>query len=142
MIILDTNVISEPIRPRPNRTVSLWLDQQVISATYTTATSVAELLLGIEILPEGRKKLELSERIRHFLNEYIGPRVLPFDAAAARVYPVIVGNARLRGLTIAVPDGQIAAVAAQNGFSVATRDTTPFLAAGVSVIDPWQTPTT
>jgi len=138
LIILDINVISEPVRAAPNVAVVSWLDSQDVTSTDTTTTTLAELLLGIEVLPKGRRKSELSEKMRSFVAQYLDRRVLAFDEPAARLYPLIVAHARLRGQTIAVSDGQIAAVAALRGFSVATRDKAPFIAAGVPVIDPWQ----
>jgi predicted nucleic acid-binding protein len=137
MIILDTNVISEPMKRNADPAVCHWLDQQYAETLYVTATSVAELLTGIEILPDGKRKAGLTLALSNLLTSLFGARILPFDHAAALAYAPLVARARERGLSIAVADGQIAAIAAVHGFAVATRDTTPFVAAGVRVMNPW-----
>lgn len=114
-----------------------WLDRQDITTLYLTTVNLAELLLGIELLPLGLRRSKLEARIGDVLNAFGERRILAFDAQAARFFAVLVARARAAGYAIAVADGQIAAIAAAHGFAVATRDTTPFIAAGVPVIDPW-----
>ncbi|MGH2388570.1 MAG: type II toxin-antitoxin system VapC family toxin [Chloroflexota bacterium] len=138
MIVLDTNVVSEPMRPYGNPTVQAWLDRQVAETLYLTATSLAELLVGIEILPAGKRKDGLTAALAELMTRLFGSRVLPFDQQAAVAYAPVVSRARAGGTIISVADGQIAAIAAGRGFAVATRDATPFVAAGVPVIDPWE----
>lgn len=138
MIILDTNVISEPMRARADPTVAAWLDRQAAETLYLTATNLSELLTGIELLPEGRRKRGLSAAMQELLERLFGERFLAFDREAAVAYALLVRGARSKGLAISVADGQIAAIAAVHGFAVATRDTAPFLAAGVPVINPWE----
>jgi predicted nucleic acid-binding protein len=138
MIILDTNVVSEAMKAQTDPAVLIWLDKQGTSDLYLTATSLAELRLGIEILPVGRRKAFLAGTLERILRQVIGNRVMPFDADAARMYAEIVTLARARGLAIGIADGQIAAVAAVHGFTVATRDTSPFEAAGVAFVNPWE----
>jgi predicted nucleic acid-binding protein len=99
--------------------------------------NLAELLLGIELLPLGLRRSKLKARIDKIVNVFGERRTLVFDARATRFVAVLVARARAAGYAIAVADGQIAAIAAAHGFSVATRDTAPFVAAGISVIDPW-----
>jgi toxin FitB len=137
MIVLDTNVISEPMKARPNPAVAAWLDRQAAETLYLTATSLSELLCGIELLPDGRRKRSISVALRELLERLFGTRLLVFDREAAVAYAVLVRGARSKGFSISVADGQTAAIAAVHGFAVATRDTAPFLAAGVPVIDPW-----
>ena len=137
MIILDTNVISEPLRANADPRVRTWLDEQAAETLFLTATSLSELLLGIELLPPGKRREGLGDSLAKLLERLFGPRILPFDDRAAMRYAQLVGRARSNGKAISVGDGQIAAVAALHGFRVATRDTTPFVAAGLSVIDPW-----
>lgn len=139
MIVLDTNVVSEAMKAQIDSAVLIWLDKQGTSDLYLTATSLAELRLGIEILPIGRRKAFLAGALERILRQIIGNRVLAFDADAARMYAEIVTLARARGLAIGIADGQIAAVAAVHGFTVATRDTSPFEAAGVAFVNPWET---
>ncbi len=140
MIVVDTNVISEPLKPLPNPAVRQWLDRQSASTLFLTTTTLAELLLGIEKLPEGRRKTALADSLQPMLNQWFGPRILPFDQAAAAAYANLMSRARAAGRTISALDGQIAAVAAAHGFAVATRDSSPFLAAGLHVITPWTDP--
>ncbi len=138
MIVLNTNVVSEPMKPYGNPTVQAWLDQQVAETLYLTATSLAELLIGIEILPDGKRKEGLAAALAELLARLFGSRILPFDQQAAVAYAPVVSRARAGGKIISVADAQIAAIAAVRGFTVATRDTEPFVAAGLPVIDPRQ----
>jgi predicted nucleic acid-binding protein len=137
MIILDTNVLSEPMRADGDAAVAAWLDRQMVETLYLTTVNLAELLLGVELLPLGVRRSRLEARIGAVINGFGETRMLAFDARAARLFAVLVGRARGTGHAIGVADGQIAAIAAVHGFSVATRDTAPFVAAGVPVIDPW-----
>nr|VFK07256.1 MAG: hypothetical protein BECKLPF1236A_GA0070988_1000827 [Candidatus Kentron sp. LPFa]VFK23992.1 MAG: hypothetical protein BECKLPF1236C_GA0070990_1000927 [Candidatus Kentron sp. LPFa] len=137
MIILDTNVVSEPMKANGNPTVQAWLDGQMAQTLYLTTTSLAELMLGVGILPAGRRKKGLGAALHELIVDLFGSRILPFDAQAAVAYATLVGKARTEGHTLSMADGQIAAIATARGFAVATRDKAPFLAAGVPVIDPW-----
>jgi predicted nucleic acid-binding protein len=137
MIVLDTNVVSEPMRLAGNPTVRAWLDRQVAETLYLTATSLAELLVGIEVLPSGKRKEGLAAALADLMATLFGSRILPFDQQAAAAYAPIVSRTRASGTSISVADGQIAAIASVCGFTVATRDTAPFLAAGLPVINPW-----
>ncbi|MBN9560404.1 MAG: type II toxin-antitoxin system VapC family toxin [Alphaproteobacteria bacterium] len=137
MIVLDTNIVSEPMRPSGNPAVQAWLDRQVAETLYLTATSLAELLVGVALLPAGKRKEGLGAALADLIEALFGPRVLAFDRQAAREYASLVSRTRAGGHVIAVADGQIAAIAIAHGFSVATRDTAPFIAAGVPVINPW-----
>jgi predicted nucleic acid-binding protein len=137
VIILDTNVISEPLRLKPNPAVVAWLDEQSAETLYTTATSLSELWVGIEALPKGKRKAGLKAALTELLPVLFGDRILPFDTAAAMRYAELVVRAQAKGHAISVGDGQIAAIAAVHGYRVATRDTAPFLAARVAVVNPW-----
>jgi toxin FitB len=137
VIVLDTNVVSEALNGAPDARVTDWLDRQEPEALFLTVTSLAELLTGVEYLPEGKRKQCLSENISALIARLFEDRILAFDKNAAPIYAAIVARAKRRGKTIAVADGQIAAIAALHGFSVATRDLTPFEAAGTVVINPW-----
>jgi predicted nucleic acid-binding protein len=137
MIILDTNVISEPMRPSPEATVLQWIDSQPIDTFYFTSISLAELMGGIERLPDGKRK----DRLRMIANELtqllFADRILTFGVPAALKLAKIQSQAAAKGFTIEFADCQIAAMAALHGFSVATRDVVPFTAAGLPVINPW-----
>ena len=139
MIILDTNVVSEPMRLKGEASVQEWLDNQVAETLYLTSTSLAELLAGIEILPIGKRRATLSAMIAEAIEKLFGDRILPFDRNAATVYAKVHGRVRASGRTISFANAQIqiAAIATTRGFAVATRDTAPFEAAGLRVINPW-----
>jgi predicted nucleic acid-binding protein len=139
MIVLDTNVISEPMKRHGDAAVRQWLDQQVAETLYLTAVSLSELLLGLAMLPPGRRKQSLDAALTELIEQLFATRILPFDQRAAIVYARLVGQARAAGRPVSVADGQIAAIATAHGFAVATRDTEPFTALGVSVINPWLT---
>jgi toxin FitB len=138
VIILDTNVVSEPMKPDGDRGVQTWLDEQIAETLYITSISISELLLGVELLPDGKRKEGLAAALSDLLVTLFGDRVLPFDLDAASMYAARISKARAAGRTISMADGQIAAIGAVHGFTVATRDTAPFVAAGVPVVNPWE----
>jgi predicted nucleic acid-binding protein len=138
VIILDTNVVSEPMKPDGHRGVQAWLDDQLAETLYLTSISLSELLLGVEVLPDGKRKDGLAAALSELLTTLFGARILPFDQQAAAMYAGRVSRARASGRAISMADGQIAAIAAVHGFTVATRDTAPFVAAGVPVVNPWE----
>ena len=137
MIVVDTNVLSEPLRANGDPVVADWLDRQRPDTLYLTTVNLAELLLGIELMPVGLRRSRLEARLGEVIATFGDRRMLAFDPAAARLFARLISRARAAGHAIGVADGQIAAIAAAHGFSVATRDTAPFIAAGVPVIDPW-----
>ncbi|MEE3626088.1 type II toxin-antitoxin system VapC family toxin [Nitrospirillum sp. BR 11752] len=139
MIVLDTNVVSEAMKPEPNPVVRTWLNNQAAETLYLSSVTLAELWFGIEALPEGRRKIALAQTLDGLLALFEG-RVLSFDVSAARHYATLAAAARKRGLGFPTPDGYIAAVAVSRGFIVASRDTAPYEAGGVKVINPWQEP--
>lgn len=136
MIVLDTNVVSEAMRPEPHPSVQAWLDEQAAETLYLSSVTLAELLFGIGSLPAGRRKNALSETLNGLL-ELFRKRVLAFDTEAARHYAELAVKAKAAGKGFPTPDGYIASIATAHGFIVATRDTGPFEAAGLTVIDPW-----
>jgi len=138
MVILDTNVISEPLKPEGDPAVLNWLDLQEIDTLYLTTITVAELRFGIAALPPGNRKRRFEEAFEHRILSLFEDRILPFDMADTVAYARIRAKAKTSGKAIATADGFIAAIAAQHGFAVATRDTSPFEAAGIPVINPWK----
>ncbi len=139
MIVLDTNVISEAMKPEPDEAVRAWLNDQVAETLYVSSVTLAELLYGIGSLPDGRRKQGLTEALNGVITLF-GERILPFDIDAARHYAESAVKARAAGKGFPTPDGYIAAIAASRKFIVATRDTSPFEAAGLTVINPWNRP--
>ncbi len=137
MILLDTNVVSEPLRPAPDARVIEWIDAQPLETLFLSAITVAELRAGVALLPAGKRRTGLQQNLEKRVLPLFAGRVLPFDLACTPAYAVLLARARTAGLAIATADDYIAAIAAANGFTVATRDTGPFEAAGVAVIDPW-----
>lgn len=138
MILIDTNVISEPLRQRGDPVVAAWIDAQIIDTLYLAAISLAELRFGIAALPDGKRKDSLRENLERRVVPLFAGRILPFDAVASQAYAEIMAGARAEGEAIGKADGYIAATAAANGLIVATRDTAPFEAAGLNVINPWK----
>ena len=137
MILLDTNVVSEAMKPAPDDAVRGWLDEQAAETLYLSSVTIAELMFGIGALPKGKRKDKLASALDGVM-ELFADRVLPFDIDAARHYADLAVKARAAGKGFPTPDGYIAAIAASKGFVVATRDTSAFDAAGVEVIDPWK----
>lgn len=137
MIVLDTNVVSETMRPAPNAAVVAWLNGQDIQTLYLTAVSLAELRFGIARLDEGRTRADLSMRLNMMLEQVFQGRILPFTEATSQAFADRMAVARRNGRAVGFQDGMIAACAAASGFSIATRDTGPFVAMGLAVIDPW-----
>ena len=138
MIALDTNVISEAMKPEPSPTVRTWLNEQVAETLYLTSVTLAEILFGIAVLPAGRRRNTLTRALDGLLDLF-GDRVLPFDTDAAHHYAALAVAARNAGRGFPTPDGYIAAIAGSRGFMVASRDTSPYEAGGLRVVDPWQT---
>ncbi len=138
MILLDTNVVSEPLRPTPDARVVEWIDAQALETLFLSAITVAELRAGVALLRAGRRRASLQENLETRVLPLFAGRVLPFDLGCTQAYAKLMAKARASGLAVASADGYIAAIAASNGLAVATRDTGPFEAAGVAVINPWQ----
>lgn len=136
MILLDTNVISEAMKPEPADAVRAWLDAQAAETLFLSSITIAELAFGIGSLPTGRRREALSAALDGVIELFEG-RILAFGAEAALRYGEIAARARAAGRGLPTPDGYIAAIAAAKGFAVASRDTAPFAAAQLRVINPW-----
>lgn len=138
MILLDTNVLSEFMRPQPAATVVSWLDEQPAGEVYTSAISRAEIELGLLLMAPGRRQEALSQAAGSMFAEEFAGRCLPFDEDAARYYARIVSARTRAGRPISVEDAQIAAIALARRMSLATRNTTDFEAIdGLEVVNPW-----
>lgn len=137
MIVLDTNVVSEPLKPAPAQSVLDWLDRQAPETLYLTAVSLAELLAGIELLPQGRRRVELERAFTRQILPLFEGRILSFDAKAAEAFGMVRAGAQAVGNTIGFADGSIAAIAAAQGFALATRNVRDFRGSGVELINPW-----
>ncbi|MGO8934122.1 MAG: type II toxin-antitoxin system VapC family toxin [Terracidiphilus sp.] len=138
MIVLDTNVVSEPLKPRADSAVTKWLDAQDPETLFLTATVLSEVLIGIALLPAGKRKHGMEQNMRSLQTKLFGDRFLSFDREAAVTFALLGSRASARGYSISTADCQIAAIAAVHGFAVATRDTAPFLSVGVPIVNPWE----
>ncbi len=137
MILIDTNVISELWRADPNPEVLAWVDAQTVETLYLSAVTVAELRFGLATMPPGKRRTVYQARLEKEVLPAFAGRVLPFDLAATQAYADLMAQARAEGKAIAQADGCIAATATAHSLMVATRDTGPFEAAGLKVINPW-----
>jgi toxin FitB len=126
------------LKSQANQQVIAWLDRQAPETLFLTATSLSELLVGIESLPPGKRQQGLSSALKRLIGRLFEARILPFDEPAAVAYAAIAVRARLRGTPLSIPDTQIAAIAQVHGVTVATRDTHPFSTAGIPLINPWE----
>jgi predicted nucleic acid-binding protein len=138
MIVLDTNVVSELLNPVQNPRVVQWLGRNAPNSYHLAATSLTELLSGVEFMPAGKRRDLLAVDMNNLLGILFQNRILPFDRVAAEALSKMRARARALGQPLPFGDGQIAAIAQVNGFTVATRDTGPFEAAGVAFLNPWE----
>ena len=137
MILLDTNVLSEVLRPSPSEAVLHWLAAQRVESVYTTSITVAEVLYGIEVMAAGKRKTRLVMVIEKIFAEEFQDRILPFDVEAARAFSRIVAERESAGRPISQFDAMIAAIARAHRAPVATRNTGDFGGCGIRVINPW-----
>ncbi len=137
MILLDTNVVSEPLRLAPDSRVVAWIDAQALDTLFLSAVTVAELRAGVAQLPAGKRRSGLHDSLETRVLPLFTGRVLAFDLGCTRAYAELLARARAAGRAIASADGYIAATAVANALTVATRDTGAFDAAGAAVINPW-----
>jgi predicted nucleic acid-binding protein len=138
MLILDTNVLSEALKPSPAPIVLEWLAAQQKSNLYTTSLTLAELLMGLELLPAGKRKAHISEAMERILESGFRGRILSFDDSSARVLAILTVNRRKMGRPVSSFDAMIAAIAISKGAAIATRNTKDFETCGISLINPWQ----
>lgn len=138
MTILDTNVVSEIMRPVPAPVVLRWISDQVSEELHVTAVSMAEILFGIELLPRGKRQEMLRAGAEQLFRVVFTDRILTFDARAAREFSVIASSRRRLGRPISEFDAQIAAIARATSAVLATRDTGGFEGCGVRLVNPWE----
>jgi predicted nucleic acid-binding protein len=137
MIVLDTNVLSELMSASPQPVVGHWIARQAGRQLFTTSISMAEILQGIEMLPQGKRRTGLTVAAQTMFSGFFPGRVLPFNEDAARAFAPIAANRRTRGRPISLFDAQIAAIARASGATLATRDTADFEDCGVRLVNPW-----
>lgn len=136
MIIVDTNILSEFTRASPAEDVVSWFASQNADELWTTAVTEAEMLIGLALLPDGRRRNELALAIEKVLSIF-GHRILPFDREAAQQLPVIVIERRSAKLQTKEADGFIAAITRAHRATLATRNTADFEHCGINIVNPW-----
>jgi predicted nucleic acid-binding protein len=137
VIILDTNVISEPLKQSPDSAVIRWLDRQSPATLYVTTISQAELLAGVSALPSGRRRTELRKVIDKELGFLFADRVLPFGERSAEAYAQMVPAANAAGNPIDFADAAIGAIAIEHNYILATRNVADFKGTSVRLLNPW-----
>lgn len=137
MIVVDTNVVSESLRPSPNPQIVRWLNLQEPRNLCTTTITQAEVLLGIEALPPRKRRTSLAAVADRILTELFVGRILPFSEQAAHLYAKIVVGRRALGRPISVPDAMIAAIARSVHAAVATRNVKDFEHCAIAIVNPW-----
>ena len=138
MILIDTNVISELWKVEPNPDVLAWIDAQAVETLYLSAVTVAELRFGLAAMPQGKRRTIYQERLEKEVLPTFTGRVLSFDLDASQAYADLMARAKAEGKAIGKEDGYIAATASVYGLMVATRDISPFEAAGLKIVNPWE----
>ena len=136
MIILDTNLVSEPLKPKPDATVLAWLDRQAPETLYLTTITLAALQAGIDVLPVGKRRRALQDAITELRAQFEG-RVLVFDQESARAFGRVFAGTQAEGNPIHFGDCAIAAIAVRRGFALATRNVRDYRGAGSELINPW-----
>jgi predicted nucleic acid-binding protein len=137
MIILDTNVVSEPLKPLPEPNVLDWLNAQNPETLYLTTVTIAELLAGIEVMPAGRRRKALHQALTEQMMPLFEQRILSFDQQAAQVFAQINASTLAAGNPISFADCAIAAIASAHGFMLATRNVRDFKGTNIEILNPW-----
>ncbi|MCL2635906.1 MAG: type II toxin-antitoxin system VapC family toxin [Betaproteobacteria bacterium] len=138
MIVLDTNVLSEFLRPAPDARAVAWLNAQVRTLLFTTAISRGEMLHGVFLLPDGQRKTRMHEAVTAIFAIDMANRVLPYDSDAADAYAQIASARRTQGRPVSQSDAMIAGIVRSRGAKLATRNVRDFQDCGIELIDPWQ----
>jgi predicted nucleic acid-binding protein len=137
MIVLDTNVLSELLRPEPEPRVMSWLDEQPRASVFTSAVTQGEILYGIRLLPDGQRRRKLWDAAVAIFSEDFSGHVLNFDGDAAGHYAEIGASRRAAGRPICQFDAVIAAITRSRGAALATRNSKDFAECGIQVVNPW-----
>lgn len=138
MIVLDTNVVSEMMRPHPDERVASWLSRQPSLSVYTTCITEAEIFHGLSLLPAGRRQDALLEAAARIFTDEFSGRILSFGREAARCYATLRATRQQAGQPMSALDAQIASITLISGARLATRNTRDFSGCGLHLVDPWQ----
>lgn len=137
MIVLDTNVVSELMKPAPNERVVDWLERQPQASLFTTSVTRGEVLFGVRMLPEGQRRQRLWTVAQAIFDEDFAGRVMAFDDDAADAFAEIGASRRTAGRPISQFDAMVAGIARSRGAAVATRNVEDFRDCGISILNPW-----
>ena len=138
MNLLDTNIISEIMRVKPSPLVVDWLNNQDSHSIFVSTVTIGEIEYGLQILPDGKKQINLRRKFERFITQAFSYRVLDFDSASAKLYGTIMSDRRNSGQPTSFPDGQIAAIARSNKMRIVTRNTKDFKSCGIEIVDPFK----
>jgi predicted nucleic acid-binding protein len=138
MIVLDTDVLSEVLRPEPERRVLVWLDEQSANSVFTTSITQGEILYGIQLLADGQRRRKLWDAATAMFDDDFAGRVLNFDSDAAGHYAQIGASRRSAGRPISQFDATIAAITRSHGATLATRNSKDFEGCEIDVVNPWE----
>jgi toxin FitB len=139
MIVLDTNVVSELMKSAPEAAVMSWINAMPAATVFVSAVTQAEILYGVALVPEGKRRDGLTRAARTAFEIYFRGRILPFDSEAAEAFATLAAGRRQAGRPISQADAQIAAIARSRGAALATRDVPDFEGCGVEIVNPWDT---
>jgi predicted nucleic acid-binding protein len=137
MVLLDTNVVSELMKAFPEPAVIDWINATPAATVFVSAITEAEILYGLALLPEGKRREGLARAADMAFETYLRGRILPFDSDAAEAFAALAASRRQAGRPMSQADAQIAAIAASRGADLATRNVADFEGCGVQVINPW-----
>jgi len=138
MILLDTNVLSEAMNPKPEPGVMAWIDSQDPDELWTCTIVIAEVLSGLDLMPDGNRQRLLREQVEQMFFSLFAGRIFDLDQAAARVYGAVLKIRKSMGRPIDEMDALIAATALANGATLATRNIPDFEHCGIPLVNPWQ----
>jgi predicted nucleic acid-binding protein len=137
MILLDTNVVSELMKSTPEPAVMTWINAIPGATVFVSAVTLAEILYGVALVPDGQRRQGLARAARIVFESYFRGRILSFDSEAAEAFADLAAARRQAGRPISQADAQIAAIARSRGAELATRNVPDFEGCGVEVINPW-----
>lgn len=137
MIVIDTNVISELMRPQPSASVLQWFTAYSSCDLFVTSITLAEVRYGLRVMPMGKRRVEMTNTFERYIDEAFDQHILDFTDSSAHIYAEIAGCRKEMGIPISIADGQIASIALQESYALATRNITDFQACGLELIDPF-----